>query len=103
MNSKKNLDVLQIFRGIAALMVVIHHTVGYNHIDSLFLNFISPLGKYGVDFFFVLSNRGFSYKLYIVLLLVTFICVLVGYCYYLIFERYGMNQIKNYLKKINWI
>ncbi|TBX66365.1 acyltransferase [Flavobacterium silvisoli] len=54
------LDVLQIFRGIAALMVVVHHSVGslkfYHKIDSPLLSFIGAVGKYGVDFFFVLSG-----------------------------------------------
>lgn len=59
------LDILQIFRGIAALMVVIHHAVGslqyYHKIDNDFLSVIGILGKYGVDFFFVLSGFIITY------------------------------------------
>lgn len=64
----KYLDVLQIFRGIAAMMVVIHHAVGslkfYHHFDSPILNYIGGIGKYGVDFFFVLSGFIISYSAY---------------------------------------
>jgi exopolysaccharide production protein ExoZ len=64
----KYLDILQIFRGIAALMVVVHHSSGslkyYHKIDSHFLEFIGSLGKYGVDFFFVLSGFIITYTAY---------------------------------------
>jgi peptidoglycan/LPS O-acetylase OafA/YrhL len=66
-NSKSQyLDVLQVFRGIAALMVVLHHTIGslryYHKIDYPFLNYIGYLGKFGVDFFFVLSGFIITYS-----------------------------------------
>lgn len=66
-NSKsKYLDILQIYRGIAALMVVVHHTVGslryYHHINVHTLNYLGNLGKYGVDFFFILSGFIISYS-----------------------------------------
>lgn len=67
-NKSQYLDVLQIFRGIAAVMVVIHHSVGslkyYHHLDNSFLIFIGKLGKFGVDFFFVLSGFIISYSSY---------------------------------------
>jgi peptidoglycan/LPS O-acetylase OafA/YrhL len=67
-NKSQYLDVLQIFRGIAAVMVVIHHSTGslkyYHHLDNPFLVFIGLLGKYGVDFFFVLSGFIISYSSY---------------------------------------
>lgn len=62
------LDVLQIFRGIAALMVVIHHSAAslkyYHKINYDSLDFIGTLGKFGVDFFFVLSGFIISYSAY---------------------------------------
>ncbi|GEC79207.1 acyltransferase family protein [Flavobacterium aquatile] len=65
-NKTKYLDILQIFRGIAALMVVIHHAVGslkyYHKIDSDFLNAVGIFGKLGVDFFFILSGFIISYS-----------------------------------------
>ena len=66
-NSKANyLDVLQILRGFAALMVVVHHSVGsikyYHKIQHPVLDFIGSTGKYGVDFFFVLSGFIISYS-----------------------------------------
>ncbi|WP_313803799.1 acyltransferase [Flavobacterium sp.] len=66
-NSKSNyLDILQIYRGIAALMVVVHHTVGslryYHHVNIHSLNYLGNLGKYGVDFFFILSGFIISYS-----------------------------------------
>ena len=68
-NSKSQyLDVLQIFRGIAALMVVVHHSIGsikyYHKIDSSFLSLVGAIGKYGVDFFFVLSGFIIAYTAY---------------------------------------
>lgn len=63
--NKKYFDVLQIFRGVAALMIIIHHSKGsflyYHHADNYFLDFISSIGKLGVDFFFVLSGFIISY------------------------------------------
>jgi len=62
------LDVLQILRGIAALMVVIHHTVGslnyYHTVNNNFLNALGKFGKFGVDFFFILSGFIISYATY---------------------------------------
>lgn len=66
-NSKSQyLDILQMFRGIAAIMVVLHHTIGsiryYHKIDHPFLNYVGYLGKFGVDFFFVLSGFIIAYS-----------------------------------------
>jgi exopolysaccharide production protein ExoZ len=62
------LDILQILRGIAALMVVIHHTVGslnyYHNINNNVLNALGKFGKFGVDFFFILSGFIISYATY---------------------------------------
>lgn len=62
------LDVLQIFRGLAALMVVLHHSIGslkyYHKIQYPFLDYIAYLGKFGVDFFFVLSGFIITYSAY---------------------------------------
>lgn len=61
----KYLDSLQVYRGLAALFVVIHHNTAsiryYHDFDSSILNFIGQIGKYGVDFFFVLSGFIISY------------------------------------------
>lgn len=60
------LDVLQIFRGVAALMIVLHHTIGYmkyyHNIEYFFLDYIATFGKFGVDFFFVLSGFIITYS-----------------------------------------
>jgi peptidoglycan/LPS O-acetylase OafA/YrhL len=60
------LDVLQVFRGLAALMVVVHHSIGslkyYHKIDFPFLNYLAYMGKFGVDFFFVLSGFIITYS-----------------------------------------
>ena len=62
------LDILQVFRGIAALMVVLHHSIGsikyYHKIEYSFLNYIAYIGKFGVDFFFVLSGFIITYSAY---------------------------------------
>lgn len=62
----KYLDILQIFRGIAALMVVLHHSIKsiqhYHEINYQFLNYIASIGKFGVDFFFVLSGFIITYS-----------------------------------------
>jgi exopolysaccharide production protein ExoZ len=68
-STKSNyLDILQIFRGIAALMVVLHHSIGsikyYHKVDNYFLDYIGAIGKYGVDFFFVLSGFIITYTAY---------------------------------------
>ncbi len=61
----KYLDVLQIFRGIAAIMVVLHHAIGsikyYHKVDYPILNYIGSIGKFGVDFFFLISGFIISY------------------------------------------
>ena len=61
----KYLEILQILRGVAALMVVLHHTIGsieyYHGVNNFWLNFMQSIGKYGVDFFFVLSGFIISY------------------------------------------
>ena len=67
-SKNKYLDILQIFRGFAALMVVIHHAVNslkyYHKIDYPWLNYIGKFGKLGVDFFFILSGFIISYAAY---------------------------------------
>jgi len=67
-NKSNYLDILQIFRGIAALMVVCHHTISsikfYHDIEFPFFNYIVIVGKFGVDFFFVLSGFIISYSAY---------------------------------------
>ena len=67
-SKNRYLDILQIFRGIAALMVVIHHAVGslkyYHKIDYTILSHIGTFGKLGVDFFFILSGFIISYAAY---------------------------------------
>jgi len=59
-------DLLQVLRGVAAIMVVFHHSIGslkyYHHINYPFLNFIGSVGKFGVDFFFVLSGFIISFS-----------------------------------------
>lgn len=65
MEQKKYFDILQIYRGIAALLVVIHHTYAsfahFNNLDIPVLAFIAKIGKLGVDFFFVLSGFIITY------------------------------------------
>lgn len=64
-SKSRYLDSLQLFRGVAALMVVIHHAVGslnyYHHINNPLLNGVGKIGKFGVDFFFILSGFIISY------------------------------------------
>lgn len=54
----RKLDLLQIFRGLAALAVLLHHTTGQAlKVESYpYLNNFFHLGWSGVDFFFVLSG-----------------------------------------------
>ena len=65
-NSKNYFDVLQVFRGIAAVMVVLCHLVlAFKHFhnwDNSILIFIGNFGALGVDFFFVLSGFIISYS-----------------------------------------
>lgn len=62
----KYLDILQVYRGFAALMVVIHHAVGsldyYHKTGNSFFNILGLVGKLGVDFFFVLSGFIIAYS-----------------------------------------
>lgn len=59
------LDSLQIYRAIAVLLVIIHHNVAsiknYHSDEFELLNFIGDIGKYGVDFFFILSGFIIAY------------------------------------------
>lgn len=64
-DSNRFFSSLQIFRGIAALMVVFHHQwnafshfMGY---ENHHLEFLAAMGKYGVDFFFLLSGFIITY------------------------------------------
>lgn len=65
---KQYFDILQIYRGIASLLVVIHHTYAsfahYHHLDNDLLQFLAGVGKLGVDFFFVLSGFIIAYTTY---------------------------------------
>jgi exopolysaccharide production protein ExoZ len=60
MKNQSFLPSLQIFRAIAALMIVFHHlwleTSYFFHIHSVVLNDLAAAGRSGVDFFFVLSG-----------------------------------------------
>lgn len=64
----KYLDILQVFRGISAIMVILHHSAAsikyYHKLNYEWLDFIGALGKYGVDFFFVLSGFIIAYSAY---------------------------------------
>jgi len=61
-----NLDIIQIYRGIAALMVVFFHFwIHMSHFfndDFIGIRKITSIGSYGVDFFFVLSGFIISYS-----------------------------------------
>lgn len=65
MEQKKYFDILQIYRGIAAFLVVIHHTYAsfahFNNFDIPALAFLAKIGKLGVDFFFILSGFIITY------------------------------------------
>ena len=66
--SKPFFNSLQVFRGIAALMVVFHHEwaafAHFFHVENEIFGFLAALGKYGVDFFFVLSGFIITYSNY---------------------------------------
>ena len=68
MKNQSFLPSLQVFRGIAALMVVFHHL--WNQISFFFaihnvaLDQLAADGQYGVDFFFVLSGFIICYSNY---------------------------------------
>lgn len=112
-NTSENryLDILQIFRGVAALMVVIHHTIGalvyYNELDCYFLEFIGDLGKYGVDFFFVLSgfiiaytsnykyNKASAYKKYIINRILRIYIPYIPIGYFLLFLYTNFPELSN--------
>lgn len=63
---KQQLDIVQVFRGLAAIMVIFHHVIpslGYfQNKNYQLLNYIGDVGKYGVDFFFVLSGFIITYS-----------------------------------------
>lgn len=65
LDHKKYFDILQIYRGIAALLVLVFHTyfsfAHYLNFDIKVLAFIAEIGKLGVDFFFVLSGFIIAY------------------------------------------
>src|SRR4051812_32264710 len=54
----KKINSLQIYRGIAAILVVLFHATSYSQekLSHPFLNNIFLFGYTGVDFFFVLSG-----------------------------------------------
>ncbi len=55
--SKKHLESLQVFRGLAAMAVVAHHTFSFlPRLKVEFLHWWLEFGQLGVDFFFVLSG-----------------------------------------------
>lgn len=58
-------DQLQVLRGIAAVMVIIHHSIGslryYHGLNYSYMNLIGSLGNFRVDFFFVLSGFIIAY------------------------------------------
>lgn len=66
MKTNKTIDLLQVYRGIAAIMVVIYHIwidlpVYFNK-DYSNIRAFTNIGKNGVDFFFVLSGFIISYS-----------------------------------------
>jgi peptidoglycan/LPS O-acetylase OafA/YrhL len=50
------LELIQIFRGAAALLVVLYHAGASNHVYYPYLGNVFRFGHSGVDFFFVLSG-----------------------------------------------
>jgi hypothetical protein len=59
-------DQIQVLRGVAAIMVVFHHSIGsikyYHQFSNSFIDFIGSVGKFGVDFFFILSGFIISFS-----------------------------------------
>ena len=55
---KKSLDILQLFRALAAIMVVLYHATGDFSVkfNQSFINGVFDQGFSGVDFFFILSG-----------------------------------------------
>jgi exopolysaccharide production protein ExoZ len=59
LKEKKNLSSLQLFRGLAAVLVILHHTTTILKLSTgkeFLLGIFEPFGSHGVDFFFVLSG-----------------------------------------------
>ncbi|MGB8647032.1 MAG: acyltransferase [Anaerolineae bacterium] len=54
----KKLDILQVYRGIAAILVVLYHVTVYSQekFNYVFMGNVFSFGFTGVDFFFVLSG-----------------------------------------------
>jgi peptidoglycan/LPS O-acetylase OafA/YrhL len=52
----RTLELIQVFRGMAALMVMLFHLTMTNHFYSPYLENVFGFGHSGVDFFFVLSG-----------------------------------------------
>jgi peptidoglycan/LPS O-acetylase OafA/YrhL len=57
-SSKKKLNLLQVFRGLASIMVLLYHANGLiaQNLQYLFMSNVVKFGYAGVDFFFVLSG-----------------------------------------------
>ncbi len=63
---KRQLDIIQVFRGLAAVLIVFHHIIpslGYfQNQNYAALDYLRDIGKYGVDFFFVISGFIITYS-----------------------------------------
>ena len=59
-NKLQSIDSLQVLRGVAALIVLVHHSLGTirnpKNYDTTFLWDVFSTGQFGVDIFFVLSG-----------------------------------------------
>lgn len=64
--SNLRLDIIQVMRGLAALAVVLHHGIlslnYFQNYNNIILDYVQALGKFGVDFFFVLSGFIITYS-----------------------------------------
>jgi len=62
-SNHKKLEMLQVFRGLAAFLVVAYHLTrsGQNYFSTDFLGRVFESGDVGVDFFFVLSGFIITY------------------------------------------